>query len=144
MTASKAPPAGHYEPTPDRWSEPFWAANAEGRLTCPRCSECKTTRFPPSPFCWRCQSQEVEWIDLPGGASLYSFIVVRRALDPELVDAVPFVIALVEFDGTPGTRMMTNVVGCEIEDLEIGMALEVVFEELRSGFHYPRFTPAPS
>jgi uncharacterized OB-fold protein len=144
MTASKAPPAGHYEPTPDRWSQPFWDAAAAGKLSCPRCGECKATRFPPTAFCWSCQSQRVEWIDLSGDATLYSFIIVRRALSPELRDAVPFVIALVEFDGAPGTRMMTNLVDCEIEDVEIGMALQVVFEELRPGFHFPRFAPKAS
>jgi uncharacterized OB-fold protein len=144
MTASKAPPAAHYEPTPDRWSQPFWDAAAEGRLTCPRCAMCATFRFPPGPFCWRCQSQDVEWVELSGLATVYSFIVVRRALDPSLVDAVPFVIALVEFDGAPGARMMSNVVDCEIEEIAIGMTVRARFEQLRPGFSFPRFAPVAS
>lgn len=140
MTAAGTPPCLH-EFAPDAWTQPFWDATAEGRLVCPRCVDCGTLRFPPGPFCWACQSQATEWIELEGGATLYTFTVVRRALLPELADAVPFVVGVAELDGAPGVRLTTNVVDCEIEDVAIGLALAPHFSEVRPGFWFPRFRP---
>ena len=43
---------------------------------------------------------------------------------PEL----PYVVAIVEIDEDPSIRLTTNIVGCEPEDVEIGMPVRVVFE----------------
>jgi hypothetical protein len=38
--------------------------------------------------------------------------------------------------------MMTNVVGCEFDDLAVGMALRVDFADVGDGFTVPMFRPA--
>src|SRR3954470_14247627 len=89
----------------DAWTEPFWAAGAEGRLLMPRCGECGTFRWPAGPFCPSCRSQAVEWVP-PGQARIYSYIVL----------AVPAgegepprrrIPALVAFDDAPGVRLVS-------------------------------------
>jgi len=45
-------------------------------------------------------------------------------------------------DLAEGPRMMTNVVGCEIDDLAVGMALRVEFTDIGDGYHVPMFRPA--
>jgi hypothetical protein len=36
---------------------------------------------------------------------------------------------------------MTNVVGVPVEDLTVGMALQVTWDDLPDGRHYPMFEP---
>ena len=43
-------------------------------------------------------------------------------------------------DEQPGLRLTTNVVGCAIEEVSIGMPVRVVFEE-RDGVWIPLFAP---
>ena len=54
----------------------------------------------------------------------------------------PYVVAIVELDEQDGLRLTTNIVGCEPDDVSIGMPVQVMFE------HYddvwlPFFEPAP-
>ena len=53
----------------------------------------------------------------------------------------PYVIALVDLD--EGVRMMTNVVGCPPDDVEVGMAVEVTWEPMSDGRQLPLFEPSP-
>jgi uncharacterized OB-fold protein len=59
---------------------------------------------------------------------------------PGFENEVPYNIALVELE--EGVRCISNVVGCENSDLRIGMALEVVFEDLSDEVTLPKFRSA--
>ena len=83
-------------------TEPFWQAAAEHRLVVPRCTRCGTFRLPPSPFCFHCRAQEVEWIDHDGAGEIYSFTVIRHAVIPQVAEALPFVAAVVELPEPAG------------------------------------------
>ena len=61
-------------------TQPFWDAAKEDRLVAPRCMTCGTFRLPPAPFCWVCQAQEVDWVELPGTGTVYTYTVVRHPL----------------------------------------------------------------
>ena len=63
-----------------------------------------------------------------GRATLYTWSVVHVNDLPPFPERVPYVAALVDLE--EGPRMMTNVVDCEFDELEGGMALEVVFEQV--------------
>ena len=81
-------PAMMKDPYADALTQPFWDAAAEGRLTAPRCTVCGTFVLPPQPFCFVCQSQAFEWVDLPGTGTIYTFTVVRHPLAPQLAEVV--------------------------------------------------------
>jgi uncharacterized protein len=49
------------------------------------------------------------------------------------------VLALIDLH--EGVRMMTNVIECEPDAVEIGMAVEVVFEDLNDSISLPQFRP---
>ena len=136
-------PAVLTETHADDTTRPFWDAALEGRLVAPRCTRCGTFRLPPSPFCFACRHRDVEWVELPGTATLYSYTVVRHPLHPDLRDACPYVSAVVELDGTQGAgaRMIVNVVDCDPDDLEIGDPLEVAFERVSDAMAPPPFRP---
>ena len=121
-------------------TEPFWAAAREHRLVLPRCSACGTYRFPPAAFCWKCRSQEVDWVEHDGDGELYSFTVMRHAVIPFLADALPIVIGVVELPGTDGCRIIGDVVGCPAEEVGIGMPLALDWYDVDDG-SVPCFRP---
>ena len=130
MTRALTPPQSLVGLHPDAWTEPFWVAAADHRLTCPRCTACATMRMPPSPFCPRCRSQSIEWVELSGRGTVWSFTIARHALIPELADCLPYVVAVVDLEGAPGVRLVANVIDTEVEDVHVGMPLEVVWEDI--------------
>jgi uncharacterized OB-fold protein len=125
--------------TTDLVTEPFWRAAKERRLVVPRCGDCGTFRLPPTPFCPECQSRSIDWPDLSGRASVYSFAVVHGF--PGLPD-VTLVPAVVELPDAPGIRLVTNVIDVEPEKVWIGMELTVDFHPISDGWLLPVFRPA--
>jgi uncharacterized OB-fold protein len=125
----------------DRWTEPFWNAAREHRLVVARCTSCGRFRSPPTPYCANCLSQEIDWIEVPGDATVYTFTVVRHPPAPSLAGKVPYVIAIVILGGTDGIKFMTNVVNCTPADVHIGMTLNVVWDDTEQGISVPRFGP---
>ncbi len=124
-------------------SQAFWDAAREDRLVAPRCTNCGTFRLPPSPFCFECQHRDVEWVDLPGTGTVYSFTVVRHPLSPMLAPAVPYASGIVELDGTQGAgaRMLANIVDCDVDALRIGDRVEIVWEHVNDEMSVHRFRP---
>jgi uncharacterized OB-fold protein len=125
--------------TPNVFTEPFWSATAQHRLILPRCTSCGTYRFPPSPFCFACRKQEVEWVDHDGKGTLYSFTVVRHAVIPDVAAALPVVAGVVELPGTGGVRLVASIVDCDPDDVAIGAAVELVWYDVREGTTIPCF-----
>lgn len=136
---AKRPPTGAFSLAQDRWTEPFWKAAAEERLTCARCGDCGHFRMPPTPFCPVCRSQAVEWPNLPGTGTLYSYTVVERATLPGTEETIPYVPAVITLDGAGGRRMISNIVDSEIDALKIGALVRVVFDKIEDGSVLPRF-----
>jgi hypothetical protein len=87
-----------------------------------------------------CWSERVEWEDASGRASLYTYSVVYVNDLPPFAARVPYVAAIVDL--AEGPRMMTNVVDCEFDELEIGMPLEVTFRQETDEVTLPVFRPA--
>jgi uncharacterized OB-fold protein len=54
---------------------------------------------------------------------------------------VPYVIAVVELDEQDGLRLLTNIVGCPVEEVTIDMPVEVDFAP-RGPAHLPVFRRA--
>src|SRR5947208_10497442 len=131
-------PPGVIHLTPNVWTEPFWAATAAHRLVLPRCVACAAFRFPPTPFCWRCRAQDVDWIEHDGRGTIYSFTVVRHAVIPDMADALPIVAAVVELPGTDGCRVIANVVDCDPSDVHIGDAVALDLYDVRTEENVPR------
>lgn len=132
-------------PIPDEQSAPFFDGAREGRLMLRRCQECGThmwpvTRFGTSviPRCTSCLSGDVEWVPASGRGELYTFALMHQPYDPSF--EIPYNLSTVDLE--EGVRTTTvNVVGCRNDELRIGMALEVVFED-RGDVSLPMFRPA--
>jgi uncharacterized protein len=127
-------------PTTDDFTQPWWDAVAEGRLLIMRCSTCGEAHYYPRPFCPRCGADTVSWEQASGDATLYTWSIVYQNDLPPFNERVPYVAAVVDL--AEGPRMMTNVVGCEFDDLAVGMALRLEITDIADGFHVPMFRPA--
>src|SRR4051794_34376490 len=126
------------EATPE--TQPFWEGCRDGVLMLQHCGHCGEAYFPPSPYCPRCLSDDVEWRTASGKGRLHTYLISHRPA-PGFEADVPYAIAIVELD--EGPRMMSNIVGIPNtpEDLVIDMALQVTFEA-RGDVQVPVFRPA--
>lgn len=132
MDATTGIPPGVTEET-----EAFWAAAAEGRLLIERCSSCGAESFPARGVCRSCRSRETDLVELTGPGQVYSYTVNYQRWLPDL--QVPYAVVLVEFDGHPGVRVVGRLRGCEPEQVQIEMAVEVGFEPGPGGYAIPSF-----
>ncbi len=118
---------------------PFWEYCKKLELRMQKCGHCGHIRFPASVLCPKCHSMEAAWQKLSGRGKVWSFVVYRRAYHPAFADDIPYAVAVIELD--EGPRMESNVIGCAMEDISIGMPVEVVFEDVTEEFTIPRFKP---
>ncbi len=119
-------------------NKPWWDRIDEGELPIQRCCECGTLRHPPRPMCWKCQSLESEHIDASGKGTVYSYVVVHKPEVPGY--EYPLAVGLIELE--EGTRIVSNIVGIDPKDIEIGMAVEVSIEAVDDEMNLPLFRPA--
>jgi uncharacterized protein len=127
-------------------TQPFWDAALEDRLVAPKCTTCGTFRMPPSPFCFICQSRDVEWVELTGLGTIYTFTVVRHPLHPDLAAICPYVSGVVELDGTQGAgaRMLVNIIDCDPDTVRIGDRVQIAWDHVNAEMTTPRFRPLPA
>jgi uncharacterized OB-fold protein len=120
----------------NRW---FWTSGEDGRLRFLRCQGCGYWLHPPLPRCPRCGGRDLAPEAISGRAELYTYTVNHQSWDGS---TEPYAIALVTFPelGQDELRLTTNVVGCPLEELRIGMALQVAFERHDLVF-FPLFQP---
>ena len=112
-------------------AKPFWEAAARNKLAIQRCLECHAYVWTPRPACYECGSERLQWTELSGNGRIYSFTVIRqivgRAASNAFEPDVPYVVAWIDLD--EGPRMISNVIGCSVEDVKIGMGVAVQFEQ---------------
>jgi uncharacterized OB-fold protein len=128
-------------PTIEDDTRAFWDAAGEGRFLLRRCRACGEVHHYPRSFCPSCWSDDVEWIDATGRATLYTWSVVFANDLPPFPERLPYVAAVVDLE--EGPRVMTNVVGCDPGELRIGMDLVVDFRPLTDDIIAPVFRPTP-
>lgn len=131
------------KPLPDRDSEPhatFWSACDEGRLLIQSCPDCESVQFFPRTWCRFCGSNRIEWVETDGTGDVHTYTIVRRATElPSFADEIPYVVAYVELE--EGVRICTNVVDCEPDAVESGMAVELTFDRVTDELALPKFRP---
>ncbi|MDB5969925.1 MAG: hypothetical protein JWQ90_2375 [Hydrocarboniphaga sp.] len=138
VTLSIAVPGDHIAISTNPATEPFWQAARERRLTACQCGSCGAFRMPPTPFCPKCQSKQLQWPTLPGTATIYSYVVCTRSPYPDVADFV-YVPIVVDLDGAPGTRLVSNLVGVDPATVAIGQRVQVEWNPIQDGWLLPVF-----
>ena len=116
----------------------FWRSGADGVLRIAHCRACGFYMHPPQPVCRRCHSMDVGFDPVSGRGTVYSFTINRYQWKPGMPP--PYVIADVELAEQAGLFVQTNIVGVAVEDVAIGMAVTVEFEQAEEAF-IPVFRP---
>ncbi len=134
-------PGANIQISTDPFTEPFWEAAKGEKLTACQCGDCGSFRMPPSPYCPACQSKSVHWPELPGTGRVFSFAICTVSPFPPH-DPLVYVPVVVDLDGAPGARIVSNVVGLAAEDVKIGMAVTVDWLDIQDGWKLPIFRKA--
>jgi uncharacterized OB-fold protein len=138
---SDATPA-YDKPLPELegFSADFFGFCAAGELRFQRCDGCSAWRHVPRELCAECGSWDWSWQASSGRGTVFSWTVVGRALHPAFAGSEPYAPVIVELE--EGVRLLSNVVDCPPEELEIGMPVEVVFDAVTPEVTLPRFRKA--
>ena len=129
-------------PVPNPDNAGFWDACRRGELRVQRCAHCRAWRHHPRPMCPQCGSRDYEWALTSGRGVVHTFTIVHRPTLPAFEPALPYNVVAVRLD--EGVFMVSNLVDCPLEQIRIGMPVEVVFEPLSDEITLPKFKPATS
>jgi uncharacterized OB-fold protein/acyl dehydratase len=122
------PPLGH----DNAW---WWEGIERGEVLIQKCDDCGKLRHPPRPMCPHCQSIRWSGSKAKGRGTIYSFTVLHYPKFPGY--EFPLACGLIELE--EGTRLVTNIVGCEPDEIRIGMPGRLVIEAVSDELLLPLF-----
>lgn len=125
-------------PTLNGHNRGYWTGGQDGHLYLPRCGRCDYYIFPPAPVCRQCKA--LEGIAMARMSGLGTVITYSVNHHPWSEGQEPYVMALVALDEQADLRIVTNVVECPVDEVRIGMRVEVVFEQCED-IYVPLFRP---
>ena len=65
-------------PTPTPTSAPFWDGLKESVIKLQKCNDCGVWVFYPRNRCNSCLSDSLEWREVSGNATLYTYTIARQ------------------------------------------------------------------
>ncbi len=117
----------------------FYAFCKKHELRFQRCTQCGTWRHVPRHMCARCGSFDWEWAKSSGRGKVFSWTTTYQPMHPSFTE-VPYAPAVIEME--EGVRLVSWVVDVKPEELELGMPVEVVFEDVTPEVTLPKFRRA--
>ena len=125
-------------PHPGTLTQPYWDGCARRRAAVPALRRLRARDAHPRVPVRHCTSQNLTWEASAGTGEVYSWTTVWRPQMPSF--EVPYVAIIVDMD--EGWQILSNLIGCEHDAVEIGMRVAVEFHEMEGGFTLPYFRPA--
>ena len=116
---------------------PFWRACREGRFLVHRCGVCGRSYWPAS-LCVQHGDRAMSWVDASGKGTLYTYTVLHHAYTPEMRGKTPYAVGVVKLK--EGPFFHSNIVGCGLDEVAVGMPVEVLMSETRD-LALPMFRP---
>ena len=113
-------------PWPNPTTQPFFDAAREGRLELQECPRDGFFFYPRS-RCPACLGDDWRWQTVSGRGEVYAFTIDRIGHTPGLAEQVPYAIACVELE--EGPRMTARILDCDVDQVSVGMPVEVCFED---------------
>jgi hypothetical protein len=115
----------------------FYEFCKQGELRFQRCKDCGQWRHVPREMCASCGSWNWEWAKSSGRGRVFTWTVVARAMHPAFMNEVPYASVVVEME--EGVRLVTTLVDCPPDEIQMDMPVEVVFEAVTDEVTLPRF-----
>lgn len=132
-------------PIPDELDQPFWDACNDERLVIQHCTACDRLQHPPENACAQCGSRDhLDWKEMSGRGTIYSYAVVHDTNVPLLFSDQPFnvaVISLLDDSGNDaGIQMLSHLPGTPVDKVPVDAPVQVVFETTKAtGQKVPEF-----
>ncbi|AQT80585.1 acyl dehydratase [Mycolicibacterium litorale] len=112
-------------PIPTPTAKPFWDALAEHRIRIQYSPSSDRYVFYPRVLAPGTLADDLQWREISGAGSLYTYTVAYRAVAPHFAADVPQLLAVVQWD--EGPRFSTEIVNAEAHELSVGMRVRPVF-----------------
>lgn len=112
-------------PVPTPLTKPFWDALAEHKVRIQYSPSLGEYVFYPRPLAPRTLADDLEWREISGAGTLYTYTVATRPVAPHFADAGAMVLAVVQWD--EGPKFSTELINTAGTDIEIGMRVRPVF-----------------
>jgi uncharacterized protein len=128
------------EPPVTEASAPFWDATRERRLVLPYSPVTGRPMWYPREVDPAAPDRPIAWREASGAGVVYAASVHHKPGPGRDPGDGPYVVALIEL--AEGVRMMSNVVGCPPDAVEVGMPVQLTWRPLSDGRHLPQFMPA--
>jgi uncharacterized protein len=119
-------------------SKTYWEGCSRGELLFQRCRDCSAAIHNPALLCGNCWSRNLAWERSRGTGTIYSWTLVWRPQSKAF--DVPYAPIIVDLD--EGWQLLSCLVGCEHEEIGIGMQVTVEFHDAGPGACVPYFKPA--
>ena len=120
-------------PANDVLDAPFWEGTRAHELRVQRCSTCNIHQWGPEWMCHACNSLDLDWVTVDPVGRIYSWQRPHHPVHRALSDRGPYIIVLVELPHADDIRMVGNLLGDPLQEIEIGAPVSVVFEDHDDG-----------
>ncbi|MGW0353229.1 bifunctional MaoC family dehydratase N-terminal/OB-fold nucleic acid binding domain-containing protein [Nocardia nova] len=117
--------AKRVRPTVSKDTEFFWAGTKLGELRIQQRPD-GSLQHPPVPALWKDHTEQSDYVVASGRGTVFSFVVHHAPKVPGR--QVPYVVALVELE--EGVRMLGELRGIDPAEVEVGLPVEVGFQQL--------------
>lgn len=115
--------------TADGLDAPYWEGARRHTLMVQRCADCETYQWEPEWICRACQSAAMDWVETPPRGRVYSWTRVWHPVHPGLVEAIPYLVVIVELPEAGNVRMCGNLLGDPHQDVHSGDTVVASFED---------------
>jgi len=128
-------------PVPTPTAQPFWDALAEHKIRIQYSPSAQRFVFYPRVLAPGTLVDDLQWQEISGAASLYTYTVAHRPVAPHFADGVQHIPAIAQWD--EGPRFATEIVNADPAELRVGMRLKPVFVDVpEEGITLLRYEPA--
>jgi len=125
-------------PEPDASTQFYWEAAARRELAILRCRGCRSFVHYPREDCPKCGSKELVPERVSGRGTIHSFTIAHHG---GAGLPTPLALVLVELEEQKGLRVLANLLDCPLDEVKVGMPVEVTFEDVGEGVTLPQFRP---
>ena len=105
----------------------FYENLKEKKLTTTRCKQCAHTPFPPRVICPECNSDDLEWVELPSRGKVVQFS--EEVAGVPLGFEPPLIHAIINLGGGL-TQFLSRIINCEAGQLKEGDDVQIAVYDI--------------
>lgn len=127
-------------PQPIERTRPFWDGLRERKVRIQYSPSSDQWVFYPRSHAPLTLADDLEWREISGAGTLYTYTIARRPTAAEFAGDEPQIIAVVELD--EGPRLTSTLVNVAEDAITVGMRLRPVFDDIDEQTTLLRYEPA--